>query len=78
VVRQFASKAVSVVSHENQGASAARNKAFELCQGDYIQWLDADDLIAPDKIAKQIEALNHYESEQTLLSRLGALLLPIR
>src|SRR5215471_6411871 len=27
----------------------ARDKAFELCQGDYIQWLDADDLLASDK-----------------------------
>src|SRR5436309_10735842 len=44
VAQQFASKNVSVVAQENQGASAARNKAFELCQGDYIQWLDADDL----------------------------------
>jgi glycosyltransferase involved in cell wall biosynthesis len=31
VARQFASKAVSVVTQENQGASAARNNAFELC-----------------------------------------------
>src|ERR1043165_7081628 len=51
VARQFASKTVSIVTQENQGASAARNKALELCQGDYIQWLDADDLLAPDKIA---------------------------
>ncbi|PYK71260.1 MAG: hypothetical protein DME42_11085 [Verrucomicrobia bacterium] len=31
--RQFASKTVSVVTQENQGASAARNRAFELSQG---------------------------------------------
>ena len=55
VARQFASRMFSVVTQENQGASAARNKAFELCQGDYIQWLDADDLLSPDKIAKQME-----------------------
>src|SRR5918996_6070506 len=42
VARQFASKTVSVVTQENQGAAAARNKALERCQGDYIQWLDAD------------------------------------
>jgi len=41
VARQFASGNVLVVTQQNQGASAARNKAFELCQGDYIQWLDA-------------------------------------
>src|SRR5436190_3441118 len=65
--RRFASKTVAVISQENQGASAARNKALELCQGDYIQWLDADDLIAPDKIANQVEASEHY-GNRTLFS----------
>jgi glycosyltransferase involved in cell wall biosynthesis len=56
VARQFASKNVSVVTQENRGASAARNKALELCQGDYIQWLDADDLLSSDKIEKQMQS----------------------
>src|ERR1051326_5092078 len=68
VARQFASKQVCVVTQENQGASAARNKACELSQGDYIQWLDADDLLSPAKIAKQVEASNQYGSERTLFS----------
>ena len=68
VVRQFASKEVSVATQTNQGAAAARNKAFSLCQGDYIQWLDADDLLAPDKITKQVEALDRCRSNRTLLS----------
>src|SRR5436190_19861081 len=69
VAQQFASsKNVSVVTQENQGASAARNKAFELCQGDYIQWLDADDLLSPAKIARQVEASDRYGSERTLFS----------
>src|SRR4029077_692185 len=56
IARQFTSKTVSVIAQKNQGASAARNKAFQLCQGDYIQWLDADDLLSPDKVAKQLKA----------------------
>jgi len=68
VARHFASKNVSVVTQENQGASAARNRAFELCQGDYIQWLDADDLLAPEKVAKQMGAAGEFESKRTLLS----------
>ena len=47
---------------------AARNKAYELCQGDYIQWLDADDLLSPDKIAKQMEVAEQSQSKRTLLS----------
>src|SRR5205809_7171536 len=68
IARQFASKCVSVVTQENQGASAARNRAFELCQGDYIQWLDADDLLARDKIVKQMEVAEAGQSKRTLLS----------
>jgi glycosyltransferase involved in cell wall biosynthesis len=55
IARSFSSRKVLVVSQENQGASSARNRALSLCQGDFIQWLDADDLLAPDKIRRQIE-----------------------
>ena len=71
VARQFASKTVSIVAHENQGASAARNRAFELCQGDYIQWLDADDLLAPDKIDKQIKAAGEHSQGALISSAWG-------
>jgi glycosyltransferase involved in cell wall biosynthesis len=58
-----------VEAQENQGASAARNKAFSLCQGDYIQWLDADDLLDPQKISQQMGALKQSgDGARTLLS----------
>src|SRR5260370_7810517 len=57
IARQFESESVRVVWQENQGAAAARNKALSLSQGDYIQWLEADELLASDKIAKQMETL---------------------
>ena len=68
VARQFSSETVSAVTQENQGAAAARNKALEMCQGDYIQWLDADDLISPDKIARQVEAVEEGRSKRILFS----------
>src|ERR1035437_3336855 len=42
IARRFESDDVRVVTQKNQGAAAARNKAFSLSQGEYIQWLDAD------------------------------------
>jgi glycosyltransferase involved in cell wall biosynthesis len=68
IARQFASKEVSVVTQANQGAAATRNRAFSICQGDYIQWLDADDLLAPDKIERQIAAVDHGANKRMLLS----------
>ena len=68
VARRFTSKGVAVFSTENKGAAAARNMAFSLSQGDYIQWLDADDLLAPDKIERQIAILGEVASTRILLS----------
>jgi glycosyltransferase involved in cell wall biosynthesis len=68
IAREFESESVRVVTQENQGAAAARNKAFALSQGDYIQWLDADDLLAHDKIEKQMEAMGECGGKRTLLS----------
>tara|TARA_A100001035_G_scaffold279980_1_gene283331 strand:- start:2710 stop:3609 length:900 start_codon:yes stop_codon:yes gene_type:complete len=33
---------------------AARNNAIKVCQGDYIAFLDVDDLWLPEKLAKQV------------------------
>jgi glycosyltransferase involved in cell wall biosynthesis len=68
VAQQFESESVRVVGQKNQGAAAARNEAFELSHGDYIQWLDADDLLAPDKVSRQMEALGPEANPRTLLS----------
>jgi glycosyltransferase involved in cell wall biosynthesis len=68
IARRFASAQVSVVTQVNRGPSATRNRAYSLCQGDYIQWLDADDLLAPDKVARQMEAADRNGSKRTLLS----------
>jgi glycosyltransferase involved in cell wall biosynthesis len=68
VARSFASKRVQVVTTENGGLSAAQNEAFRHSQGDYIQWLDSDDLLAPDKIERQLAALRDSGSKQIMLS----------
>jgi glycosyltransferase involved in cell wall biosynthesis len=68
IARRFASKDVAVVTHENQGAASTRNHALSLSQGGYIQWLDADDLLSPDKVERQMEAANETRSIRKLLS----------
>lgn len=68
IARRFEPEGVRVVTQKNQGAAAARNKAFSLSRGDYIQWLDADDLLAPDKIARQMAVMEQGRSKKTLLS----------
>lgn len=55
IARQYESSALKVIHQENSGACHARNRAMRACQGDYIQWLDADDLLSPDKIERQLK-----------------------
>lgn len=66
--RRFESAGVRVHTQENQGAAAARNTAFSLSQGDYIQWLDADDLLSPDKISRQMTIQGEWPSDRAVLS----------
>jgi glycosyltransferase involved in cell wall biosynthesis len=68
IARRFASKDVMVVTQQNQGAAAARNHAYSLRRGDYIQWLDADDLLPIDKVAKQMEIAEQCQNPRTLFS----------
>lgn len=43
-----------VKTNRSKGACAARNYGYKLSSGDYIQYLDADDLLSKDKIEKQV------------------------
>ena len=67
IAKRYESKSLKVVHQENRGAAAARNTGLKLAQGDYIQYLDADDLLAPDKIEYQIR-LSEEESNVVLFS----------
>lgn len=46
---------IILIDSPNQGVSAATNLGIQSSKGDYIQFLDADDLISPDKIEKQVQ-----------------------
>jgi len=67
IAQSFVPK-IKVVSTENRGLSAAVNTAYRHCHGDFIQELDADDLLLPDKIERQLKALREGDSNRTLLS----------
>jgi glycosyltransferase involved in cell wall biosynthesis len=68
LARQFESDTVRVFTQTNQGAAATRNNAFALSKGDYIQWLDADDLLSAGKVASQMEVAERCQDKRTLIS----------
>ena len=58
IALSFEARGVRVLQQANRGAAAARNHALAHARGDYIQFLDADDVLAPDKIARQLSRLS--------------------
>lgn len=54
---------VQYIHQVNSGVSAARNKGFAMSKGAFIQFLDGDDFLLPDKLQIQVEfmlANPHY------------------
>jgi len=57
LLRSLASNApvpMQVIAMPNSGAGAARNAGVAASRGQYIQFLDADDVLGPGKIARQV------------------------
>jgi glycosyltransferase involved in cell wall biosynthesis len=48
---------VTVVRNPGRGASAARNHATRLARGEFLQYLDADDLLEPHALASRVSGL---------------------
>lgn len=51
---------VKLISQENQGISGARNTGLWSSQGEYLAFLDADDIWEASKLEKQVEYLEKY------------------
>ena len=51
------------VTNPKKGACSARNHAFSISTSDWIQWLDADDLLGPIKIVTALKLLEHIPDQ---------------
>ncbi|HUJ12924.1 MAG TPA: glycosyltransferase [Thermoanaerobaculia bacterium] len=56
-IRTFDHPRLTLVTQPNRGQTAALNRGVSLSSGDFTQYLDADDLLHPEKIERQLRLL---------------------
>lgn len=59
IVKENLDSRIKLYSYPNKGLSASRNRGMQRSQGDYISFIDADDLWTQDKLATQYHALQN-------------------
>jgi len=70
VVQEFVRadpRRVHFIAAQHRGACAARNAGLASATGTYLQFLDADDELLPDKIARQVAIAQHAEMPELVV-----------
>lgn len=64
---------IKYANQENKGVSVARNLGIGIATGEYIAFLDSDDLFLPNKIATQLREMlyNGYKFSHTSYNRIN-------
>jgi glycosyltransferase involved in cell wall biosynthesis len=61
-------KRITVIAQENQGQPIARNVAIERARGEYLAFLDADDVWLPGRLSKTVATLNRNSAATLVFS----------
>ncbi len=63
IIRSFHDNRIIFINQDNQGCSSAKNSGLRIASGDFIQYLDADDVLSQDKIEKQLIELENAQNK---------------
>ncbi|WP_254568610.1 glycosyltransferase [Oscillatoria sp. HE19RPO] len=59
IISNLSDSRIKVFSFPNSGAQKSRNRGISLATGEYLSFIDADDLWTPDKLEMQLKALKN-------------------
>lgn len=69
VVKAIADPRIQYISNQtNQGASVTRNNGVAAATGNYIAFLDSDDIWLPNKVELQLAAIQNYPESEKVVS----------
>lgn len=60
VLKRYTDKLTILTNKTNMGASYSRNQGIKIASGEYIAFLDADDIWYPNKLSRQIQIMKMY------------------
>lgn len=65
ILEEYAKKngCIQVIHQENRGLSGARNTALDIATGEYVAFLDSDDLAAPEWLEAMLTSLKETKSD---------------
>jgi glycosyltransferase involved in cell wall biosynthesis len=66
VIRSFGER-IRFESGPNRGGNAARNRLMELARGEWLQYLDADDYLLPEKVEEQLKFAGQHAPEADVI-----------
>jgi glycosyltransferase involved in cell wall biosynthesis len=68
VVSKINDPRIKILSYPKAGANVSRNRGLSLAQGEFVSFLDADDIWTSDKLASQIQALENNSKAKVAYS----------
>ena len=75
VIQQFAHQ-IRVLTQENKGLGASRNAAVRISTGDYLAFLDHDDIWTANKLSLQMDALIASKEDPLIFSQVKQFICP--
>ena len=62
VVQNYTDQRIKYIYQENRGLAASRNAGLRVTQGEYVAFLDADDIFLPHKLEVQLDWFEAHPS----------------